>query len=81
MPGPVSDSYDPEFTTSSNVEEIRDGLKYAYHRLSEVLDSDPIYILDLIRMDGLNSKKYKHQFTEMELRLFRFAIERALMDL
>lgn len=76
MPGPVSDSYDPEFSTSANAQEIIDALNEVYERLTDILGGkEPMYILNLVRSDlkSLHSAK----LTEREWRLLRFAVERA----
>lgn len=81
MPGPVSDSYDPEFGTGYNAALIAHALHDMYKKVSDVLENKPpIYILNLISDWGTdnNSKRIKHAFTEKEWRLIRFAIERAI---
>lgn len=76
MPGPVSDSYDPEWSTSANAGEIDDALKEVYDRLSGILGHrEPKYILDLVR-DDLPTP-ISATLSEKEWRLLRFAVERA----
>lgn len=78
MPGPVSDSFDPEWGTSSNRAEIDEALENVYNKLSTILEHQvPIYILDLVERDDLNLIDYTANLTEKEWRLLRFALERA----
>lgn len=76
MPGPVSDSYDPEFGTSENSLEIDIALEKDYNKLSDILGQrDPLFILDLVEADL--PAKITATLTEKEWRLLRFAVERA----
>jgi len=79
MPGPVSDSIDPEWGTSSNAAEIEDALKHMHKRLGDVIKSPPKYIIDVLVMDP--GPAITHTFTEQEWRLLRFACERACENL
>ncbi|APU89016.1 hypothetical protein Rctr197k_233 [Virus Rctr197k] len=78
MPGPVSDSYDPEFGTSANAEEVADAIKAVRDRISEAIGTEELkYILDVVR--GKNGKdKTLVIRNERELRILRFALNRAL---
>lgn len=76
MPGPVSDSYDPEFGTSSNADGVRSALDNMYNTVSHILkDKVPIYILDLVQEEGMMNS-ITAQLTEKEWRIIRFALER-----
>lgn len=76
MPGPISDSYDPEFGTAGNVAQINDALRTMYLRLTGILGGvPPRLIVDLVR-DELPTP-IAATLTEKEWRLLRFAIERA----
>ena len=76
MPGPVSDSYDPEFGTGANCDEISSALRGVYREVSDILGKQPpMYILDLVRADL--RKSIKATLTEKQWRLIRFALERA----
>jgi hypothetical protein len=76
MPGPVSDSYDPEWGTRASGEEIIDALSQVYETTSKILgDQPPLYILDLLRADL--PKLVTASLSEKEWRLVRFALERA----
>lgn len=70
MPGPISDSYDPEFGTAENANKIKEALLESYDKLtfemeSLGIDTEPIYILKICDMED-NEEKH--------LRLLRFAI-------
>jgi len=81
MPGPVSDSYDPEFSTGANRDQVRDELKAAYDRLTKLLGGrPPMFILDVLRLTSKRPRP-RYPFSERELRLLRFALERALESL
>lgn len=76
MPGPVSDSFDPEFGTSSNAAEIAYALDEVYARVTAYLGgAPPIYVLDLVRADL--PRLIPATLTEREWRIIRFALERA----
>jgi hypothetical protein len=76
MPGPVSDSYDPEFGTRETANEIIDALSDVYDRVSAVLENrEPMSIRKLVRADLPTARQAG--FSEKEWRLIRFALERA----
>ena len=76
MPGPVSDSYDPEWGTSDKGAQIGEALDDMYARLTEILGGrSPHYILDLVQEDL--PEEIPATLTEKEWRILRFAIERA----
>lgn len=77
MPGPVSDSYDPEWSTTAVADEIENQLKIVYARVSEVLlCKPPLDIRELINRDDLK-KPIAAAMSEKDWRLIRFALERA----
>lgn len=76
MPGPVSDSYDPEWGTSSKREEIDDALEHVYDRLTGLLSGmPPEDIRRLVNED--REQPIPATLTEWEWRILRFAVERA----
>lgn len=76
MPGPVSDSYDLEWGTAANGDEIDDALEEVYDRLTGILGGQPPkHILDLVREDL--AVPIPATLSEKEWRLLRFAVERA----
>lgn len=77
MPGPVSDSYDPEWSTGDNADQIREAIQKVYDKLSGILGyQKPLYILDLVQSNRLN-KRIDATLSEKEWRILRFACERA----
>jgi len=78
MPGPVSDSYDPEWGTREVAGNIDKALKYMYRKVSKTLGgSRPIYIRDLVEMHDELNEPITETLTEWEWRMLRFALERA----
>lgn len=76
MPGPVSDSFDPEFGTGERAHEIDRELLRLYERLTDLLGGrPPMYILDLVDADL--PERHSLTLSEREWRILRFAIERA----
>lgn len=75
MPGPVSDSYDPQWSTSSNAEDIREELGRMHTRLGDVIGSPPKYILEVVHGD--EGPIIGAQLSERDWRILRFACEKA----
>lgn len=76
MPGPVSDSYDPEWGTGANADAIGEALDRLYVEVSAILgDVPPMYVLDLVRADL--PTPITATLTERQWRIIRFALERA----
>jgi hypothetical protein len=77
MPGPVSDSYDPEFGTGYNCSLVREAVTQVRDIVSSAIGTEQLkYILDVI--GDKNGRKKKVSFSERELRIIRFAMNRAL---
>lgn len=78
MPGPVSDSYDPEFGTGANAQDVQDAIQEVVDRIGMSLGPKLHNIVSVVQ----NPKDYKelHQFkfTEQQLRVIRFGLNRAL---
>ena len=72
-PGPVSDSYDPVFSTWANRDEVRAALQEV---IGDVVDcrlgSELKWILDVVR--GPRGKSFVLRLNERQLRLIRFAL-------
>lgn len=81
MPGPVSDSYDPEFGTSQNAQDVRDALIGVRDSIRNLIGSELKYIVDIAQSVDDKNEIALAYFTERELRLIRFAINRALEDI
>jgi len=76
MPGPVSDSYDPEFGTGDNAASVREAVQDAYAKLTKIIGViRPIYIVDLAKADL--PRIIQAELTEREWRILRFCCERA----
>ena len=76
MPGPISDSYDPEFGTGENCALIGEALQGVYKKVSRILKNQPpLYILDLVK--AKLPEPIEAKLTTKEWRLIRFALERA----
>ena len=78
MPGPVSDSYDPEWGTSSKAEEIAEAVREQYDGISKILEgAEPVDIRSLVHERDKRSTVFQICLTEWQLRILRFACERA----
>lgn len=76
MPGPVSDSFDPEWGTSANANDIIEELRRMHRILGEAIGSPPRYILDIVA-DEDAGREIRLSLRENDLRILRFACERA----
>jgi hypothetical protein len=84
MPGPVSDDYDPEFSTGENARMVQVAVEMMYAKLTDILDGKkPEWIVNIARR--IEENKPSTQITKMlhedEWRVLRFACERALESL
>lgn len=75
MPGPVSDSYDPEFSTGANARDVRDAITEARDELSVGL-GEPENILAVVH--GKPGPLKATPLSERQRRVVRFALNRAL---
>lgn len=79
MPGPVSDSHDPEFGTNANAAAIADGIEEVIERISQHLGSE---LKDIVEVAlGDDGPECTLTLTERQLRLIRFGLRRALESL
>ena len=77
-PGPVSDSYDPEFGTAANAHHICTAIATIVERkITSVLGEELVSISDLVYWEK-PGKTYTLRVTEKELRILRFAANRAV---
>jgi len=76
MPGPVSDSYDPEFGTGHNAEDVREEMEYIVDRIARILGPDLKNIVDVVH--GPHGKRTKCMLSERDMRVIRFGLNRAL---
>lgn len=79
-PGPVSDSYDPVFSTGANRADVERALKHLDERLKDVL-GEPQYIVEVAQRlnEGIRGVTSRIRFGEYDLRLLRFAV-RVLLE-
>lgn len=78
MPGPMSDAYDPEFSTRANADRIADAIQDVVDRIDSMLGPQLHDILDVV--DGKGEwpmKQFEVRLSERELRIIRFALNRA----
>lgn len=83
MPGPVSDSYDPEFGTGARAAEVMEAIGRVRERVTNMINSDELK--DIVRLsEGYNANESVEffqkacSFSERELRIIRFCLNRAL---
>jgi hypothetical protein len=80
VPGPVSDSYDPEFGTGENADLVREAVEQVRDRIAGVIgDRNLLNIMDVVRMG--ETTNYAVTLSVRELRILRFALNRALESL
>lgn len=80
MPGPVSDSYDPEFGTAANAAVVEKAIREAKQRITDIIGSGDLQnIIDVC--SGPNGPKWSAQFTEREWLIIRFAMNMALQSM
>lgn len=78
MPGPVSDSFDPEFGTAANADEVRNAIEQVRVRLGRDL-GELKNIVEVVHGEGGGWQRWR--LTERERRIIRFALNRALESL
>lgn len=76
-PGPVSDSYDPEFGTGDNADHVRTAIAGVVARITEQLGPSLRNIVEIAH-EGPEGPEHPPAFSENELRVIRFACNRAL---
>lgn len=80
MPGPVSDSYDPEFGTGENAALVAVGIRSVRQRVTDIIGSDRPK--DVVAVAGGEAgPSFTATLSEREWRLIRFTISRALESL
>jgi hypothetical protein len=81
MPGPVSDSYDAEFGTAATADEVREAIEACRHKLTKAIGSEILKdIVEVVRGQA-GPRPSGIRFSERELRVMRFALDRALESL
>ena len=79
MPGPVSDSYDPEFGTSSNAQDVADEVMKVRDKVAATLGDELKNIVSVVH--GKAGNLHAITFSEKERRVLRFCLNRTLEDL
>lgn len=71
----VSESYDPEFGSSTNVQNIKDAIAdISIQHIDPIIGLELKYILNVIY--GNSGKSFTVSLTERELRIIRFCLIR-----
>jgi hypothetical protein len=79
MPGLVSDSYDPEFCTSANAADVASALREVVQKVSYGIACDDLRnIVALAQSQDHRGSQRTVVFSERELRIIRFALNRAI---
>jgi hypothetical protein len=73
MPGPTSDSRDPEFGTAENAALVRKAIQETCTVVNRNIDMRHREILDVVK--GLHRKMNTVSLTDKELRIIRFALD------
>ncbi len=82
MPGPVSDSYDPEFGTGELADKVMDAIQKLSQRVTDIVGSSVVKDADEIRkVLSRPGPSFTATLTEREWRIIRFALNRALKDI
>lgn len=77
MPGPVSDSYDPEFGTGADAGDVRDAVQSVIDRIGARLGPELKNIVMVAQNRGAILTG-EIRFNEREMRLIRFGLLRTL---
>lgn len=79
MPGPVSDSYDPEFGTGANAHDVRDAVAEVRELITNTLGDELKYIVHVAQSsDADGGEPYDLCLSEKKLRIIRFCLDRAM---
>jgi hypothetical protein len=76
MPGPVSDSYDPEFGTGANAADVADAIKEVKGILDKKLGPKLQNIVAIAQ--SKNGTPTQMRLTERQLRIIRFCLNRSI---
>jgi hypothetical protein len=78
MPGPVSDSRDPEFGTGANRADIAEATREVLDLIKAELGPQLKNIVEVV--NGPNGSLATLRFNERELRIIRFGLNRMLEE-
>lgn len=76
MPGPVSDSYDPEFGTGANAADVAEAIRDLIDRATQHLGEERKNIVEVAQ--GETGRTISTNLTERDWRIIRFGLTRAL---
>lgn len=76
MPGPVSDSLDPEFGTGANAADVQQRMREIVERIGRVLGPQLKNIV--VVAQGKRGRKIAFPIYERDLRVIRFGLNREL---
>ena len=77
MPGPVSDSYDPEFSTGANADQVLVALREVREKMTAAIGSKELKPIVQVAA-GKPGPAKGVVLSERDLRLLRFALDRAV---
>ena len=75
MPGPVSDSYDPEFSTGANAADVREAARETAQRVTDIIGSDQLKNIVAV-VHGEPGRMFAGKLSEREWRIIRFCLNR-----
>lgn len=76
MPGPVSDSFNPEFGTGANRDLVADAIRHQVKKINKILGPQLKNIVSVC--EGKSGQAITVILTEKELRVIRFALNYTL---
>lgn len=77
MPGPVSDSFDPEFGTGASAADVQEAINKIVKRVEKTANlKERKNIVEVV--NGKCGTTFSLQFSERDCHVLRFALERAL---
>jgi predicted DNA binding protein len=79
MPGPKSDAFDPEFRTRANAEDVRNAIRNVDRLLGMRIRPEKTSIVEVVH--GNSGCQHVVELTDLEMRVIRFALARALEDI
>jgi len=81
MPGSVSDSFVPGFGTRSNAKDVREALERVCRKLTRIIGPKELRDIVTVAQSRKHGLHWDVVLSEKELRLLRFALNRALESL
>ena len=79
MPGPVSDSYDPEFSTAERAGYVTKAITEVRDKITKNIFGGDATLKDIVQVAlGKSGRLHAGPLTEREWRIIRFCMNRAL---